>query len=98
MLTAEIFEKFYHFVFLSEVQILFLYLNFVFRGSTIVSSVGWAEEEYKSWDYSIHETVTSFYSHKLAHIQVVLNCPHFIAHLCTSEATLAHNLGALYFA
>ena len=39
----------------------------------------------------------SIYSDKLAHTQVVINCPYSVAHLCTSEATLAHNLGALYF-
>ena len=38
----------------------------------------------------------SIYSDKLAHIQVVINCPYFIAQMCTHEDTLAHNLGALY--
>ena len=40
----------------------------------------------------------SIYSDKFTHVQVVINCPYFVAHLCTSEATLPHNLGALYFA
>ena len=39
----------------------------------------------------------SFYSDKLAHIQVVINCPYSIAHPCTSEVTLTYNLGALHF-
>ena len=39
----------------------------------------------------------SIYSDKLAQTQVIINCPYSIAHLCTSEATLAHNLGALHF-
>ena len=39
----------------------------------------------------------SIYSDKLTHVQVVFNCPYSIAHWCTSEATLAHNLGALHF-
>ena len=39
----------------------------------------------------------SFSSDKFAHVQVVINCPYSIAHLCTSEAKLAHNLGALHF-
>ena len=39
----------------------------------------------------------SIYWDKLAHVQVVINYPHSVAHLCTSEATLAHNLGALLF-
>ena len=38
----------------------------------------------------------SIYSDKLGHVQVVINCLYSIAHLCTSEATLAHNLGALH--
>ena len=38
----------------------------------------------------------NIYSDKLAHIQVSINCPYSIAHLCTSEATLAYNLGALH--
>ena len=72
----------------------------------------------------IHETVISIYSDKLAHVQVVINCPYSEgsmnpslstylylpkyltldspvpysdAHLCTSEATLAHNLDVLHF-
>ena len=39
----------------------------------------------------------SIYSDKLAHIPVIINCPHSIAQLCTHVDTLAHNLGALYF-
>ena len=37
------------------------------------------------------------YSDKLAHVQVVINCLYSVAHLCTTEATLAYNLGALRF-
>ena len=37
----------------------------------------------------------NIYSDKLAHVQVVINCPYYIAHLCTSDATLAYNLGTL---
>ena len=39
----------------------------------------------------------SIYWDKLVQVQVVINCPYSIAHLCTSEATLTHNLGELYF-
>ena len=39
----------------------------------------------------------SIYSNKLSHVQVVFYCPYSVAHLCTCEDTLAHNLGALYF-
>ena len=39
----------------------------------------------------------SIYSDKLAHVQVVLNCPYSVAQLCSRENTLAHNLGVLYF-
>ena len=39
----------------------------------------------------------SIYSDKLAHTQVVINCLYSVAHLCTSEVMLAHNLGALNF-
>ena len=42
-------------------------------------------------------SVMSIYSDKLAHVQVVINCPYSIAQICTREDTLAHNLGALYF-
>ena len=38
----------------------------------------------------------SIYSDKLAHIQVVINCPDCIAQICTHEDTLTHNLGAPY--
>ena len=31
---------------------------------------------------------------KLVHIQVVINCQYSVAHMCTSEDTPAHNLGA----
>ena len=34
------------------------------------------------------------YSDKLAHIQVVINVPYFVAQLCTSEDGLAYILGA----
>ena len=44
----------------------------------------------------MHETVTSIYSDKLAHVQVVINCHHSVAQLCTREHMLAHNLGMLY--
>ena len=43
------------------------------------------------------ETLNVHYSNKLSHVQVVINCPYSVAHLCTREDTLAHNLGALYF-
>ena len=39
----------------------------------------------------------SIYWEKLVQAQVVINCSYSIAHLWTSEATLAHNLGELYF-
>ena len=39
-----------------------------------------------------HKTVMSIYSDKLAHVQVVINRPYSVAHWCTSEAMLAHNL------
>ena len=39
----------------------------------------------------------NIYLDKLAHVQVVINCPLHICDLCTSEATLAHNLGKLHF-
>ena len=38
----------------------------------------------------------SIYSDKLAHVQVVINWPYFIAQMCTREDMLAHNLGAPY--
>ena len=38
----------------------------------------------------------SIYSDKLAHVQVVINCPYFVAPVCTREERLAHNLGAQY--
>ena len=41
--------------------------------------------------------MTSIYSDKLAHVQVVINCQYSVAQLCTREDTLAHILGALYF-
>ena len=43
----------------------------------------------------IHETVMSFYSDKLAHVQVVNNCPYSIARMCTREDTLAYISGPL---
>ena len=36
-------------------------------------------------------------SDKLAHVQVVINCPFSVAQMCTREDMLAHNLGAPYF-
>ena len=39
----------------------------------------------------------SIYSDKFAHVKVVINCPYSIAQMCTSEITLAHNLGGPYF-
>ena len=39
----------------------------------------------------------SIYSDKLAHVQVVINCPYFVAQICTREDPLALNLGVLYF-
>ena len=38
-----------------------------------------------------------FYSYKLAHVQVVINCRYFVAQSCSREDMLAHNIGALYF-
>ena len=38
----------------------------------------------------------SIYSDKLAHVQVVINCRHLVAQMCTREAALAHNLGPPY--
>ena len=40
---------------------------------------------------------SKLYSDNLAHVQVVINCPYSVAHLCTSETKLAHNLSALHF-
>ena len=39
----------------------------------------------------------SIYLDKLAHAQVVINCPFSIAQMCTREDRLAHILGSLYF-
>ena len=39
----------------------------------------------------------SIYSDKLAFEQVIINCPYFVAQMCTREDTLAHNLDARYF-
>ena len=39
----------------------------------------------------------SIFSDKLAHVQVFINCPHFVAQLCIREDKLAHNLGPPYF-
>ena len=39
----------------------------------------------------------SIYSDKLAHTQVVINSQYLVARMCTREATLTHNLGALHF-
>ena len=39
----------------------------------------------------------SIYSDQLSHVQVVINCQYSVAYLCTSEATLAYNLGVLHF-
>ena len=39
----------------------------------------------------------SIYSDKLAHLQVIIKCWYSVAHLCTSEAMLAHILGGLHF-
>ena len=38
----------------------------------------------------------SIYLDKLAHVQVVINCRHSVAQMCTREDTLAHILGAPY--
>ena len=35
----------------------------------------------------LHETVMSIYLNKLAHKQVVINCPYFLARMCTREDT-----------
>ena len=37
-----------------------------------------------------------FYSDKLAHVQVIINCRDSIAQMCTREDKLAHNLGVPY--
>ena len=42
----------------------------------------------------IPETVMSMYSDKLAHVQVVINCPYSVAQMCTREDVLAYILGA----
>ena len=34
---------------------------------------------------------------KLAHVQVIFNCPYSIAQMCNCEDMLAHNSGAPYF-
>ena len=39
----------------------------------------------------------SIYSDKLAHLQVVINCPYSIAQMCTREDRLAHILSSPYF-
>ena len=39
----------------------------------------------------------SIYSDKLAFEQVIINCPYFVAQMCTREDTFAHNLDARYF-
>ena len=52
---------------------------------------------YVAVSYIRHNSVVSIYSDKLAHVQVVINCQYSVAHLCTSEAALAHNLGELHF-
>ena len=36
----------------------------------------------------------SIYLDKLAHIQVIINCPYSVAQLCTREDALAYILGA----
>ena len=38
----------------------------------------------------------SIYSDKLANVQVIINCPYFVAQMCIHEDMLAHNLGAPY--
>ena len=38
-------------------------------------------------------TSWAIYAHKLAHIQVVINCLHFVAPFCTGEDTLAYISG-----
>ena len=38
----------------------------------------------------------SIYSDKLAHLQVVINCPYFVAPICTREDVLTDNKGAPY--
>ena len=37
--------------------------------------------------------ILNSYAGKLAHVQVVINCRHFVAQMGTSEETLAHSLG-----
>ena len=41
-------------------------------------------------------TFLNYYSVKLAHTQVVLNCRYSVAKMCTCEDMLAHYLGAPY--
>ena len=36
----------------------------------------------------------SSYSDKFEQVQVIINCPHLVAQLCTREDFLAHDLGA----
>ena len=39
----------------------------------------------------------SIYLDKLAHVQVVINCPYSVAQMCTRKDMLAHNIGTPYF-
>ena len=39
------------------------------------------------------DVVVSYYSDKLTHVQVIINCPYSIAQMCTRKETLAHSLG-----
>ena len=41
----------------------------------------------------LHKTVMSFYSDKLTHVQVIINCLYSVAQFCTSKDMLAHILG-----
>ena len=38
--------------------------------------------------------MTSIYSDKLVHVQVVINCQYSVAQMCTHEDALAYILGA----
>ena len=38
--------------------------------------------------------MTSIYSDKLVHVQVVINCQYSVAQMCTPKDMLAHSLGA----
>ena len=64
----------------------------------------WSNSEYwsqkRTQSGNIHSTeldvyAVYFYSDKLAHVQVVINCRYSVAQMRTHEDPLIHNLGAL---